>query len=160
MARPAAYTIHVEIAPRYRRWVTAATLRAAARAALRHQHAPCPAALSVRVTGDADLRALNRRFRAEDHATDVLSFPSGPALPAAGAPYLGDIAVSYARAAAQARRGRHSVQAELQLLVVHGVLHLLGHDHATPAEQAAMWAAQAEVLRQLGAAITAPGPLD
>ena len=160
MATPTPYAIHVDIAPRYQRWVTAATLRAAARAALRHQRAPHPAALTIRVTGDAELRALNRQFRAEDHATDVLSFPSGTADPEAGRLYLGDLAVSYARASAQARRGRHPVRAELQLLVVHGVLHLLGHDHATPAEQAAMWAAQAAILRQIGAAITAPGPLD
>lgn len=154
------YTIHVEIAPRYRRWVSAAVLRAAARAALRQQHAAGPAALSLRVTGDAELRALNRQFRREDHATDVLSFPSGTPDSADGTLYLGDIAVSYARASGQARHGRHPVKAELQLLVVHGVLHLLGHDHATAGERAGMWAAQAEILRQIGCAITAPGPLE
>ncbi len=145
--------------PRYQRWVSAAGLRTAARAALRHQHAPAAAALSVRVAGDAELRELNRQFRREDHATDVLSFPAG-AGPGQDGLYLGDIAVSYGRAAAQARRGRHPVKAELQLLVVHGVLHLLGHDHGTPDEQAHMWQAQAEILKQLRAAITAPGPLD
>jgi probable rRNA maturation factor len=154
------YTIYVEIAPRYGRWTSAAVLRTAARAALHQQRAPAPAVLAVRLTGDAELRSLNRQFRQEDHATDVLSFPSGIPDPETGGIYLGDIAVSYARASAQARRGRHPVQAELQLLVVHGVLHLLGHDHTTPGEQARMWAAQADILKQLGAAITAPGPLD
>lgn len=154
------YIIHVAIAPRYQPWASAAVLRAAARAALRHQHAPCPAALSLRVTGDAELRGLNRQFRHDDHATDVLSFPAGTPDAEAGSLYLGDIAVSYGRASRQARRGRHPVKAELQLLVVHGVLHLLGHDHSTVAERDRMWAAQADVLRQLGAAITAPGPLD
>jgi probable rRNA maturation factor len=70
------------------------------------------------------------------------------------------LAISYSQASRQARRGQHPVLAELQLLIVHGVLHLLGHDHGRPAEQAQMWAAQAEILRRLGAAITAPGPLD
>jgi probable rRNA maturation factor len=154
------YTIHIDIAPRYQRWVLSAWLRAAARAALKQQGAKTPAALSVRVTGDAELRALNKQFRSEDYATDVLSFPSGSMDPEQGSLYLGDLAVSYARAAAQARRGRHPLKAELQLLVVHGVLHLLGHDHAVPEEQAAMWAAQAEILKGLKAGITAPGPLD
>jgi len=160
MAAPPTYVVHVEIAPRYLRWVSAAGLRTAARAALRHQNAPDAAALSVRVAGDAELRALNLQFRHEDHATDVLSFPSGAPGPGQDGLYLGDIAMSYGRAATQARHGRHPVKAELQLLVVHGVLHLLGHDHATPEEQSRMWLAQAEILKQLRSAITAPGPLD
>jgi probable rRNA maturation factor len=65
-------------------------------------------------------------------------------------PYLGDIAISLPRATAQAEAAGHPVAAELQLLTVHGVLHLLGHDHAEPEEKAAMWAAQAAVLATLG----------
>jgi len=150
------YTIHLDIVGRYRRWVQASVLRSAARAALRQQGAQAPAALSVRVTGDHELQALNREFRGEDHPTDVLSFPSGDVDPETGRLYLGDIALSYPRASAQAQRGGHPVQAELQLLTVHGVLHLLGHDHGAEAERARMWAAQAEILKRLRAPILGP----
>jgi probable rRNA maturation factor len=91
----------------------------------------------------------------------VLSFPAGEVMPgmaeAGLAAYLGDVAISVARAAAQAAAGGHSLAAELQLLTVHGVLHLLGHDHDEPAAKAAMWAAQTAVLTQLEAEITGPG---
>ncbi len=131
-------------------------LRAAARAALRHQAAPAPGDLTVLIAGDAELRALNRRFLRHNYPTDVLSFPSGEPEPAQGRRYLGDIAISYPQARAQARRGAHPVKAELQLRVVHGVLHLLGHDHARPKDKARMWADQAAILDGLRAAITGP----
>ncbi|MBP7689220.1 MAG: rRNA maturation RNase YbeY, partial [Thermoflexales bacterium] len=67
-----------------------------------------------------------------------------------------DIVISYPKAKEQAKAGGHPVEAELQLLVVHGVLHLLGHDHYTPAEKAQMWQAQAAVLTSIRSAITGP----
>jgi probable rRNA maturation factor len=74
------------------------------------------------ITGDAELRRLNRDFRKKDYTTDVLSFPSeGPA--------LGDLAISLGRARAQAREFGHSIEQEISILMLHGVLHLLGHDH-------------------------------
>jgi probable rRNA maturation factor len=154
------YAIHLAVDPPFRARVQPGRLRAAARAALRHQQAPEPGEVSLLITSDAALRALNRDFLGHDRVTDVLSFPSGEAGPATGARHYGDIAIAYPRARAQAARGRHPIWAELQLLVVHGVLHLLGHDHADPAGHARMWAAQAEILRALKAPITAPGPLD
>jgi probable rRNA maturation factor len=78
------------------------------------------------ITGDTELRRLNRQFRGKDYATDVLSFPS-----AAG--YLGDLAISAMRARAQAREFGHSTEDELRILMLHGVLHLLGLDHETDA---------------------------
>lgn len=134
---------------RQARRVRAATVRRAARAALAHQQA-APGALTIRLAGDAALRKLNREFTGHDAATDVLSFP------AEEPGYFGDVAISVTRAAAQARAGGHSLQAELELLVVHGVLHLLGHDHATRAQQARMWAAQARILTDLGCEVTGP----
>ena len=79
------------------------------------------------VTSDAELRRLNRVFRGKDAATDVLSFPAGPA----GIGHLGDVAVSVGRARAQAREFGHSLEQEIQILMLHGVLHLLGMDHET-----------------------------
>ena len=78
------------------------------------------------ITGDAELRRLNLSFRGKDYATDVLSFPS------AGG-HLGDLAISAMRARAQAREFGHSTEDELRILMLHGVLHLLGHDHETDA---------------------------
>jgi probable rRNA maturation factor len=151
-----AYTIHVQIDPSYAARVAPARLRAAARAALKYQDAPQPGGLTIRVTSDVALRALNADFLGEDHVTDVLSFPSGDLDRESGGRYFGDIAIAYPRARAQAAKGRHPVWAELQLLVVHAVLHLLGHDHAEAGERARMWAAQAEILRHLKAPITGP----
>ncbi|OGO38392.1 MAG: rRNA maturation RNase YbeY [Chloroflexi bacterium RBG_16_56_8] len=85
-----------------------------------------------------------------DTPTDVLSFPASEQDPESSAPYLGDILISVPRAVDQAQAAGHSAQDEVQLLVVHGVLHLLGHDHAKAQEKARMWKAQAEVLERLG----------
>jgi len=110
-------------------------------------------ALTIAVRGDATLRQLNRGFLGIDAPTDVLSF----ALETAGRPeYLGDVVISLARARLQARAGGHPLVDELRLLVIHGVLHLLNHDHATPAQQKRMWAAQAKALRKVRASIEGP----
>ena len=81
------------------------------------------------IAGDAGLRRLNREFLGNDYPTDVLSFP-GPRPPAPG-PSLGDIAISFPRARAQARAFGHNTGQEVQILMLHGLLHLLGMDHAT-----------------------------
>jgi probable rRNA maturation factor len=81
------------------------------------------------ITGDADLRRLNLKFRGKDEATDVLSFPSGTGLPASSS--LGSIAISLRRARVQARAFGHSTEEEIRILMLHGVLHLTGLDHET-----------------------------
>jgi probable rRNA maturation factor len=83
------------------------------------------------ITGDAELRRLNRDFRGKDYATDVLSFPA--AAENAAVPFLGDVAISLGRARAQAREFGHTIEREVQILMLHGVLHLMGHDHETDA---------------------------
>ena len=92
----------------------------------------------ILITGDAELRRLNRDFRGKDYPTDVLSFPAAlPSEPRRGAlwagsgPHLGDIAISLGRARAQAREFGHAIEQEVQILMLHGVLHLMGHDHET-----------------------------
>jgi probable rRNA maturation factor len=106
--------------------------------------------LTIALVNDARIQRLNRDFLGQDAPTDVLSFPADQTDPETGRCYLGDVIISYLRAAEQAREGGHSVEAEIQLLVVHGVLHLLGHDHAGMEEKQRMWAAQAELLEHLG----------
>ncbi len=94
-------------------------------------------AFDILIAGDAELRRLNRNFRGQDYATDVLSFPAKQQAlmteprPLGSACFLGDIAISLGRARAQAREFGHSIEREIQILMLHGVLHLLGHDHET-----------------------------
>lgn len=127
-----------------------------AEATLRQVGLKTPAALSLLLTDDETLRALNRRYRGLDQTTDVLSFPETDPLAGEEVRYLGDIAISVAQARRQAAQGQHTLAAELQLLTVHGVLHLLGYDHLEPEAKAHMWAVQAAVLARLNAPITQP----
>ena len=111
----------------------------------------CPDAdLTLVLTGDTRIQTLNRDFLGKDAPTDVLSFPADEPDPETGRRYLGDVIVSLPRAAEQAGERGHAIEAEVQLLVVHGVLHLLGHDHVGAEEKNRMWAAQSEVLERLG----------
>jgi probable rRNA maturation factor len=89
--------------------------------------------MTVRVTGDRELRRLNAQFLGLDEVTDVLSFPSGDS-----EGYLGDLALSWAAVVRQAHGYGHSEEVESAMLAVHGLLHLLGWDHATSAEAAEM----------------------
>ncbi len=125
-------------------------LERAAQAALEHESEARDAELSIILSDDARLHELNLNYLGVDAPTDVLSFPAAETDPETGARYLGDILVSVPRAQAQADAAGHPLEAELQLLVVHGVLHLLGHDHARAREKRRMWKAQAEVLESLG----------
>ncbi|HEV8413022.1 MAG TPA: rRNA maturation RNase YbeY [Bryobacteraceae bacterium] len=88
------------------------------------------------IASDANLRELNRKFRGQDHPTDVLSFPPE------------DIAISFDRAAAQAAELRHSVEDELRILMLHGLLHLTGMDHET--DSGAMKRTEARWRKRLG----------
>ncbi len=125
-------------------------LERAALAALQNQSAPENASLTLVLTDDDQLHNLNRDYLGIDSPTDVLSFPANETDPETDSPYLGDILVSMPRAASQAESAGHNIEAEAQLLVVHGVLHLLGHDHMEAEEKERMWQAQAEILAQLG----------
>lgn len=122
----------------------------AARAALEHESESLESDLSIVLTDDARLQELNREYLGIDAPTDVLSFPASETDPETGARYIGDILISMPRAQAQADTAGHPMESEVQLLVVHGMLHLLGHDHGEPEEKARMWKAQSEILESLG----------
>ena len=94
--------------------------------------------VAVALVGDRKMRDLNRRFRATDKVTDVLSFSadSAPAVTGSGpARFLGDIVIATGRAARQARAARLTEQQEWRRLALHGLLHLLGYDHERDAGQ-------------------------
>jgi probable rRNA maturation factor len=142
----------------YRKKIDSRRLREAAQKTLAHESAPSRAEITLVITGDDEIRDLNRQYRDVDAPTDVLSFAEAEAdarfvaAPDESA-YLGDVVISYPRAVAQAVSAGHSVADELLLLVVHGVLHLLGHDHASRAEKRKMWAARKEILNELSVQI-------
>lgn len=132
--------------------VDADRLRQAAQAVLSAHDVAPDSALTVVITSDDDVAALNRQYRGIDAPTDVLSFPADvpPVDEEGAAPYLGDLVIAFPYASAQAEREGHGLMDSLSLLVVHGTLHLLGYDHGDPAEKAEMWAAQADALQALG----------
>ena len=140
--------IHIETNPSLQIELTLESLERAALATLDHQSADGD--LTIVLTDDAQLQELNRVYLGIDAPTDVLSFPASETDPETDRRYLGDILISVPRADEQARAAGHPLEAEAQLLTVHGALHLLGYDHAEAAEKARMWKAQAEVLSGLG----------
>ncbi len=83
--------------------------------------------VTIRIAGAAEVRALNRKYRRKDYATDVLSFPLGEKL--RGGFYAGDILICRPVAEKQARQNGQSLEKELLLLMIHGLLHLQGRDH-------------------------------
>jgi probable rRNA maturation factor len=112
--------------------VPSATLRAPGLAAWLTSIAPTAArgAVTVALLSDARVRELNRRFRRKDRPTDVLSFPGTPVEQApARQRYLGDVVIAAGVARRQAKEAGHSIQTELRVLALHGLLHLLGYDH-------------------------------
>ncbi|RME82053.1 MAG: rRNA maturation RNase YbeY [Caldilineae bacterium] len=147
--------IEVEVAKQFRDRVSISRLHRAAAAVLVSEEAE--GGVTVVVTDDETVAHLNRRFLGAEGPTDVLSFPSGGeddqgfVLPPQSEPYLGDVIIALPYAHEQARRQGHDLADELDLLVVHGVLHLLGYDHANAEEKAEMWAKQEAILAQLGA---------
>ena len=102
------------------------------------------AELSVVLVDEDAIRALNHRWRGQDTATDVLSFPQDPA-----GPILGDVVISVPTALTQAGEHGHPVAHELRVLLVHGICHLTGHDHHEPAESARMAVAERGLLKAL-----------
>lgn len=117
--------------------------------------------VSIVITDNETVRALNKQYRGIAAPTDVLSFanepdPDFPAELADISAHLGDIVIAYPVAQAQALAANHKTSAEIRLLVVHGLLHLLGFDHDTPARKATMWSTQQQVLTVLGLAHVQP----
>ncbi|HEY0107701.1 MAG TPA: rRNA maturation RNase YbeY [Rhizomicrobium sp.] len=143
-------SVHLEFAePRWRKIRgLSARLTLAAERALKKAKAPRKGALTILLTDDAQLKALNRDFRGKDKPTNVLSFPAA----ANGDSYLGDVALAYGTTQAEARGAGKRFADHATHLVVHGVLHLLGHDHEGDEEARAMEALEIAILAGLGIA--------
>lgn len=103
--------------------------------------------LSILLTDDERIQALNSEYRGKDAPTDVLSFGQMEGEPfASPIPMLGDLVISLETAQRQADAMGHPLAAEVRILMVHGVLHLLGHDHIEPGERNEMAAAEDALL--------------
>ena len=144
--------VEVQIAPDFAAVLSAAKYQAAAKATLHHEGRS--GLLTLVITDDKSIQDLNRHFLGRDAPTDVLAFAAqeeaGPFVASPEAKeYLGDVIVSYPRAQEQAEQLGHPEEKEMNLLIVHGILHLLGYDHATPEEKAIMWSRQEAILQKL-----------
>lgn len=163
------WEITVEIDEDFAAELTEESLIAAASAVFAYEEI-ASAGVAIVVTNDEYVQRLNREYRGVDTPTDVLSFAAqeGDDLDAAFAPeaadeidrYLGDLILAFPYAATQADRYGYPVQTEMQLLVVHGCLHLLGYDHDTDEAQAEMWAAQSDILASLGVTVNLSQRID
>lgn len=110
--------------------------------------------VGIALVGDARVRTLNRRYRRKDRATDVLSFPAAAESASrerrAASRDLGDIVIATGVARRQAKAAGHSLQAELRVLALHGLLHLLGYDHHDPRDNGRMARVEARLRRRGG----------
>ena len=150
--------IPIQIDEQFQACVEEAWLTAAARETL-HACGRVGLSLSILVVDDDEMGRYNRIYRQQDTPTDVLSFAVQEGSPISSevpdtlaaelASELGDLLLAFPYASRQAERHGHSLAAELQLLVVHGTLHLLGYDHDTPTRQVEMWRKQTEILSAL-----------
>jgi len=161
-----ARSITVAVDEEYAPLVDESAIQAAVAATL-HQLGCAHGELTVVVTTDEAVRALNREYRGLDAPTDVLSFAAQESLPDAPAlvlppelaaetmHYWGDLVIACPYSQHQATHFGNTLGAELQLLAVHGTLHLLGYDHDDAAEEEEMWALQEKILASFGHAALA-----
>ena len=108
------------------------------------------AELNLILHDDRAVRRLNREHRGLDRSTNVLSFPMGEPMDPDGPVHLGDIILAFETGTKEAIRDQKSLEAHLSHLVVHGLLHLLGHDHAAEAEASEMEGTEISILSELG----------
>ena len=116
----------------------------AAQTTLQHRDAPNNSTVSLILSTDAYLQELNNKYAGNNITTDVLSFPSNDETD-----YLGDVILSTEYANRTARLNAYELTEELQLLTIHGILHLLGYKHETQHERQIMWNIQNEILSKL-----------
>lgn len=128
-------------------------LREAVGAVMDAEAVDYPAALSLFITGDETVQELNRNYRGIDETTDVLAFafqedPDFP-VPPDSPVQLGEVIISCPQASRQAEEQGHSLNLEMAVLIIHGVLHLLGYDHEKEADELSMKTRETEILARL-----------
>lgn len=150
------YALDIQVDKPFRGQVQEEWVRQTAETVLASEEISYPVQLSILVTDDETVRQLNHTYRELDETTDVLAFAfqeengefSFPG-PSDGVSQLGEVITSCPQAAGQAEEQRHSLEEEIAVLTIHGVLHLLGYDHEEPEEESEMRRKEAEVLAQV-----------
>jgi probable rRNA maturation factor len=142
--------ITIEFEPDYKHIISKRSIASIVHLAFEYFNNITEPDLTIVLTTDEVIQQLNAQYRGFDKPTDVLSFESGEINPETGIPYLGDIVISVPTASRQAHLAGHPIQNEIQLLVIHGLLHLFGYDHDTPAKKEQMWSLQSQFLQQNG----------
>ncbi len=129
-----------------------ARVRALVEAALHAAGFRKPAEVGVVFVGDAEMKKLNAGWRGKRGTTDVLSFGQEPSMPKdpSSPNLLGDVIVSVPQARRQAAKAKRALRDEIAMLLVHGCLHLLGHDHERRGDAKVMFSLQNRALNQLG----------
>ena len=135
--------IQISIGEEFRGLVDRGWVKKIVRQVLKAEGVASPYEVSLVVTDSETVQRLNRDYRGIDEPTDVLAFYMLPqkgtdisfAVPPDGVTRLGEVLISYPQALAQAKEQGHSLERELALLVIHGILHLLGYDHEKPEEE-------------------------
>ena len=105
--------------------------------------------VTVKICGDTEMREFNKNYRGIDQTTDVLSFSLEFKEPQSNAEYLGDIVISYPAAKKQAQEHHQSLEDELTFLLIHGLLHLMGHDHDKLEDERKMFSLQENLFKQV-----------
>jgi len=149
-------TVFLNIADQYSDFINSSHLERSVLVTLNHQGVSPDSDLTILVDDDQRIQKLNNEYLSIDAPTDVLAFPAGFTDPDTGHNYLGDVIISFPQAKSQAEKRGHSLEAEIQLLIVHGVLHLLGYDHLESEDKEIMWSAQSQVLSQVDPQIPVP----
>ena len=145
--------INLQIQDDYKSELNNSAILKAANAVISHLKVSTSDIVTIVICNDDMIQDLNKSFLNNDKVTDVLSFTSNEIDPETGNNYLGDIIISFPTANAQALKHAHSVIDEIQLLIIHGFLHLLGYDHGTPEEKNDMWIMQQTILSNIDSPI-------
>ena len=149
--------IEISVEEEFRGLVDEGWVRRIVQTVLKAEGVTPPYEVSLVFTDSETVQRLNQDYRGVDEPTDVLAFymiPLGEAdssfaLPPDGITRLGEVIISYPQAVKQATEQGHSIEKELALLIIHGILHLLGYDHEEPDDEAEMRARERELLEKI-----------
>ena len=148
------WTIDIQVKPGFRRLIKVRWLRQIVTAVLAAEEVQPGAKLSLVVTDDETVKDLNYKYRGKDKTTDVLAFPlieegADFVSPPGAVVHLGEVVISCPQASRQAEEAGHTMEKELALLIIHGVLHVLGYDHLRSAQRQRMRAREQAILEQI-----------
>jgi probable rRNA maturation factor len=146
--------IEISVEEKFRGLVDGGRVKKIVRQVLKAEGIAPPYEVSLLFSDSEIVRRLNRDYRGMDEPTDVLAFYMLPqeqaddsfAIPPDGVTRLGEVIISYPQAVVQAKEQGHSIERELALLIIHGILHLLGYDHEEPKEDRKMRERERELL--------------